>query len=222
MKAMILAAGRGERMRPLTDHRPKPLLEAGGAPLIVHQILRLRAAGLTEIVINHAHLGEQIEQALQDGSALGVRIRYSPEGEGRALETGGGIHHALPLLGDDPFLVVNGDIWCDLDYKHLRIRAGDLAQLVLVDNPEHHHDGDFALACGRVCAEGSPRLTFAGIGVYRPALFDGCMPGPFALAPLLREAMNADRCGGLHHRGAWLDIGTPERLQVLETMLRKP
>jgi MurNAc alpha-1-phosphate uridylyltransferase len=222
MKAMILAAGRGERMRPLTDHRPKPLLEAGGLPLIVHQILRLRAAGFTELVINHAHLGEQIEQALRDGNSLGVSIRYSPEGEGRALETGGGIHRALPLLGEEPFLVVNGDIWCDLDYAALKIAPRDLAQIVLVDNPEHHPNGDFRLSDGRVSTAGGPRLTFAGIGIYRPALFDGCTPGAFPLAPLLRRAMDAGRCGGLHHRGRWLDIGTPERLQALETMLRNP
>ncbi|NBC48681.1 MAG: NTP transferase domain-containing protein, partial [Gammaproteobacteria bacterium] len=221
MKAMILAAGRGERMRPLTDQRPKPLLEAGGKPLIIHQIERLRAAGFSELVINHAHLGGQIEQALGDGRALGVAIRYSPEGQGQALETGGGIHHALPLLGDGPFLVVNGDTWCDLDYRALRIAPADLAQIVLVDNPSHHPDGDFALQDGRVTDAGSPRLTFAGIGVYRPALFAACAPGAFPLAPLLRAAIAAGRCGGLHHRGHWLDIGTPERLQGLDTMLRK-
>jgi MurNAc alpha-1-phosphate uridylyltransferase len=221
MKAMILAAGRGERMRPLTDARPKPLLEAGGKPLIVHQIERLRAAGFCELVINHAHLGVQIERALGDGRALGIQIRYSPEGEGRALETGGGIHRALPLLGADPFLVVNGDIWCDLDYRAFRIAHADLAQIVLVDNPSHHPEGDFALQDGRVTDADGPRLTFAGIGIYRPALFAACSPGAFPLAPLLRAAIAAGRCGGLHHRGHWLDIGTPERLQALDTMLRK-
>lgn len=220
MKAMILAAGRGNRMRPLTDRTPKPLLKAGAARLIEHQIQRLRAADITELVINHAHLGEQIEQALGDGSAYGVRIRYSPEGEGRALETGGGIHRALPLLGPDPFLVVNGDIWCDLDYARLRISRTDLAQIVLVDNPRHHPRGDFALVDGRVLSTGEPRLTFAGIGLYRPALFKHCRPGAFPLAPLLTGAMDAGRCGGLHHQGAWLDIGTPERLQQLDRMLR--
>lgn len=220
MKAMILAAGRGNRMRPLTDRTPKPLLEAGGSALIVHQIRRLRAAGFADLVINHAHLGQQIEQALGDGSAYGVQIQYSPEGEGQALETGGGIHRALPLLGSDPFLVVNGDIWCDLDYRHLQISAPDLAQIVLVDNPPHHPDGDFALIGDRVHATG-PRLTFAGIGLYHPRLFDGCRPGAFPLAPLLRTAMQRDRCSGVHHRGTWLDIGTPERLQALDRMLRK-
>jgi MurNAc alpha-1-phosphate uridylyltransferase len=221
MKAMILAAGRGNRMRPLTDHVPKPLLMAGGARLIEHQIQRLRAAGCTELVINHAHLGAQIEQALGDGSAYGVRIQYSPEGEGQALETGGGIHRALPLLGSKPFLVVNGDIWCDLDYARLEISPFDLAQIVLVDNPAHHPNGDFALIGDRVQSTGEPRLTFAGIGLYRPALFEGCRPGAFALAPLLRGAMDAGRCAGLHHRGVWLDIGTPDRLQQLDGMLRK-
>jgi len=221
MKAMILAAGRGNRMRPLTDLTPKPLLEAGGTALIVHQIQQLRAAGLTELVINHAYLGEQIEQALGDGSAHAVQIQYSPEGEGQALETGGGIYHALPLLGAGPFLVVNGDIWCDLDYRQLQLSASDLAQIVLVDNPPHHLNGDFRLIGDRVENTPGPRLTFAGIGLYRPQLFDGCRPGAFPLAPLLRAAMKMGRCSGLHHRGAWLDIGTPERLQALDRMLRK-
>lgn len=220
MKAMILAAGRGKRMRPLTDHTPKPLLEVGGRALIVHQIRRLRDAGITELVINHAHLGEQIEQALGDGSAYDVRIQYSPEGPGQALETGGGIHRALALLGPEPFLVVNGDIWCDLNYRCLRISEQDLAQIVLVDNPPHHPEGDFALRAGRARLDVGPRLTFAGIGLYRPQLFAHCAPGAFPLAPLLRAAMTAGRCGALHHTGIWLDIGTPERLQTLDSMLR--
>ena len=152
MKAMILAAGRGERMRPLTDHTPKPLLPAGGKPLIVHHIERLAAAGLRDIVINHAHLGEQIETALGNGAGLGVNIAYSPEGEGRALETGGGIYKALTLLGPDPFLVINADIWTDLDFANLTLAPGDLAHLVLVDNPPHHPEGDFVLSHGRVLA----------------------------------------------------------------------
>ena len=221
MKAMILAAGRGNRMRPLTDHTPKPLLQAGGASLIAHQIRRLREAGFTELVINHAHLGEQIERALGDGSAEGVQIQYSPEGEGRALETGGGIYRALPLLGDGPFLVTNGDIWCDLDYRQLSLGDQDLAHIVLVDNPPHHLDGDFALSGDRVLTTGISRLTFSGIGLYRPELFTGCTGDAFPLAPLLRHAIISRRCGGLHHRGQWLDIGTPERLQALERMLRR-
>jgi N-acetyl-alpha-D-muramate 1-phosphate uridylyltransferase len=217
MKAMILAAGRGERMRPLTDHTPKPLLLAGGKALIVHHIERLAAAGLSDIVINHAHLGEQIEAALGDGGAFGVRIRYSPEG--RALETGGGIYCALPLLGSDPFLVINGDVWTDIDFSRLVLAPGDLAHLVLVDNPEHNTRGDFALRQGRVMADGDPRLTFSGVGIYHPDLFAGCAPGAFPLAPLLRSAMARGLVGGTHHRGTWIDIGTPQRLADLECIL---
>ena len=216
---MILAAGRGERMRPLTDHTPKPLLEVGGKPLIAWHMERLAAAGHRHLVINHAHLGEQIEQRLGDGGAWGVDIRYSAEGEGLALETGGGIFRALPLLRD-PFLVVNADVWCDVDFADLQIAADDLAQLVLVDNPPHHPQGDFSLAAGRVAQSGAERLTFSGIGLYRGALFDGCEPGAFPLAPLLRRAMDAGRVGGLHHRGQWLDVGTPERLRQLDQALR--
>ncbi|KAA6186278.1 nucleotidyltransferase family protein [Thiohalocapsa marina] len=222
MKAMILAAGRGERMRPLTDRTPKPLLQAGGKALIEHQIYRLRAAGVRELVINHAHLGAQIEQRLGDGRDHGVHIRYSAEGQGQgqALETGGGIFRALPLLGPEPFLVINGDIWCDVDYGRLRHRSGDLASLVLVDNPPHHPQGDFTLdARGRVSAGKGPRLTFSGVGIYHPDLFAGCSDGPFRLAPLLTAAMARDRVGGMHHRGHWLDVGTPERLQALRQML---
>nr|WP_155450735.1 nucleotidyltransferase family protein [Allochromatium palmeri] len=214
---MILAAGRGERMRPLTDHTPKPLLQAGGKPLIQHHIERLAAAGLRELVINHAHLGQQIEAALGDGSAFGVEIRYSPEAQ--ALETGGGIFQALPLLGAEPFLVVNGDVWTDVDLGGLTISAGDLAHLVLVDNPPHNPEGDFALSDGRVRSEGRPRLTFSGIGLYRPELFDGQTPGAFPLAPLLRQAMANGRVGGRHHDGHWFDIGTPERLAALDGWL---
>jgi MurNAc alpha-1-phosphate uridylyltransferase len=214
---MILAAGRGERMRPLTDHIPKPLLRAGGKPLIVHHIERLAAAGLSDIVINHAHLGEQIKAALGDGAAFGVHIRYSPEG--RALETGGGIYRALPLLGPDPFLVVNGDVWTDIDFTRLALAPGDLAHLVLVDNPAHNTRGDFALQQGRVLADGDDRLTFSGVGIYHPDLFAGCTPGAFPLAPLLRSAMARGLVGGTHHRGIWVDIGTPERLADLDRML---
>ena len=217
--AMILAAGRGERMRPLTDHTPKPLLEVGGKPLIAWHIERLAAAGHRHLVINHAHLGEQIEQRLGDGGAWGVDIQYSAEGEGLALETGGGIFRALPLLRD-PFLVVNADVWCDVDFADLHIAAQDLAQLLLVDNPPHHPQGDFSLVAGRVAQSGAERLTFSGIGLYRAALFDGCEPGAFPLAPLLRRAMDAGRVGGSRHRGQWLDVGTPERLRQLDQALR--
>lgn len=221
MKAMILAAGRGNRMRPLTDTTPKPLLAAGGRSLIEHQIVKLAAAGFTDLVVNHAHLGERIETHLGDGSRYGVSIRYSAEGQGKALETGGGVFKALGLLSDGatPFVVTNGDVWCDFDYARLGIADGDLASIVLVDNPGHNSDGDFALVQGRVSRSGSHRSTFAGIGVYRPALFDGCTAGAFALAPLLHRAMDAGRVGGLHHAGRWVDVGTPERLAALDRML---
>lgn len=217
---MILAAGRGERMRPLTDHTPKPLLLVGGKPLIVWHIERLVASGIRHLVINHAHLGEQIERALGDGSQWDAQIRYSPEGEGQALETGGGIHRALPMLGDDPFLVVNGDVWVNVDYAELTLRASCLAHLVLVENPSHNPDGDFHLdPHGLVLAEGSPRLTFSGVGVYHPALFADCLPGAFPLAPLLRQAMQAGRVSGQHYDGAWVDVGTPARLADLNERL---
>ena len=224
-RAMILAAGRGERMRPLTDHTPKPLLPVGGKPLIVWHIERLRAAGFTELVINHAHLGHRLEEALGDGSAFGVRIAWSPEAT--ALETAGGIRHALPLLGDEPFVVINGDVFCDADFAALRAAAerlcadGALAHLLLVDNPEHHPEGDFRLAAdGHVHADGNPRLTFSGLGAYHPALFAGLPDNtPAKLAPLLREAMAAGKVFGQHHTGRWIDVGTPERLAELDCQL---
>ena len=224
-RAMILAAGRGERMRPLTDHTPKPLLPVGGKPLIVWHIERLRAAGFTELVINHAHLGHRLEEALGDGAALGVRIAWSPEAS--ALETAGGIRHALPLLGDAPFVVVNGDVFCDADFAALRSAAerlradGPLAHLLLVDNPEHHPEGDFHLdSDGLVHADGQPRLTFSGLGAYHPALFTDLADNtPAKLAPLLRAAMNAGKVGGRHHAGRWIDVGTPERLAELDREL---
>jgi N-acetyl-alpha-D-muramate 1-phosphate uridylyltransferase len=219
MHAMILAAGRGERMRPLTDHTPKPLLNVGGRALIEHHLVRLAAAGYRDVVINLAHLGERIRDRLGDGTRFGLAIAYSPEGE--ALETGGGIRRALPLLGQGPFLVVNGDIWCDHPLTAPTLAADDLAHLVLVDNPPHHPHGDFRLEDARVRAEGTPRLTFSGIGWYRPELFLDHPQGRFPLAPLLREAMDTDRVSGAHHRGRWLDVGTPERLAVLERWLSR-
>lgn len=226
--AMILAAGRGERMRPLTDHTPKPLLPVAGKPLIEYQVEALAAAGFRTLVINHAHLGIQIEQALGNGSRWGLRIAYSPEGEGRALETGGGIFKALPLLGPDPFLVVNGDIWCQPDYSSLELPPGRLAHLLLVDNPPHHPGGDFLLREGLALdpAAGSvadgPRLTFSGIGIYDPDLFAGCRPGAFPLAPLLRAAMGRGQVSAERHSGFWLDVGTPQRLAELERRLTEP
>ena len=221
MKAMILAAGRGVRMHPLTDTTPKPLLAAGGKPLIVWQLEKLALAGFTEVVINHAHLGHMIEAALGDGSRFGVSIHYSPERE--ALETAGGIALALPLLGTEPFLVINADIYTDYDFAALAgvdLRDG-LAHLLLVDNPPQHPRGDFALEAGRVRETGKHLLTFSGIGVYAPRLFGG-IPyiAKVPLAPILRKAMAADRVSGEHYRGRWHDIGTAERLQSLDTELR--
>ena len=226
MRAMILAAGRGERMRPLTDTTPKPLLAVGGKPLIVWHIERLVAAGLRDIVINHAWLGQRIVDHLGDGGAYGARLRYSAEAA--ALETAGGIAQALPLLGDAPFLVINGDIWCDWDPAQARRQAAALdaagaqAWLLLVDNPPQHPQGDFRLEDdGRVADDGAPKLTFAGIGLYRPALFDPVARGSAApLAPLLRQAM-ARRAGiGARHAGRWTDVGTPQRLAALDGQLR--
>jgi len=224
MKAMILAAGRGERMRPLTDETPKPLLAVGGKPLIVWHIEALVRAGIRDIVINHAHLGHLLEAALGDGGRYGARIAWSPEGE--ALETAGGIANALPLLGDEPFAVINGDIACDFDYARLTpagtsLEARDLlAHLVLVPNPPHHPQGDFALSDGRVAERGKPMYTFSGIGLYSPALFAGIARGAKAqLAPLLRAAMPDGKVSGELYAGRWMDVGTPERLAELDRLL---
>ena len=216
MIAMILAAGRGERMRPLTDDRPKPLLLAAGKPLIEHTILSLVANGFTDIVINHAHLGIQIEQYLNDGHQFGANICYSPEGE-HALETAGGIINALPLLGDRPFLVVNGDIATDFPFKQLKHRTVDLAHLVLVDNPPHHPDGDFGLDnSGLVTDNSTEQFTFSGIGVYRKELFTDLPRGSRKLGPVLRQAIADGRVTGQKMEGFWMDIGNPERLQALD------
>ena len=224
MKAMILAAGRGERMRPFTDRLPKGLLEAGGRPLIAHLIERLARSGYTELVVNVSHLAGMFERELGDGSRYGARIAYSREA--RPLETGGGIAFALPLLGDAPFLVVNGDIYCDFDFARLAAPAtalasgAGLAHLVLVDNPPHHPGGDFSLGAGKVSADGPERLTFSGIGVYAPALFATVTRGSRRqLAALLRPAMALGLVSGEHHRGLWMDIGTPLRLKALERVL---
>jgi MurNAc alpha-1-phosphate uridylyltransferase len=213
---MILAAGRGERMRPLTLSRPKPLLEVGGRALIDHHVAALAASGFRSIVINLSWLGTQIRAHLGDGAAFGVAIEYSDEGP-EPLETGGGIYRALPLLGADPFVVVNGDVWTDYPYRDLRDRLadGDLAHLVLVPNPVHHPDGDFVLAADRVVETTGERLTFSGIGVYRPELFAGLADGIFRLAPLVRAAARNNRVSAEQYSGAWYDIGTPERLETL-------
>jgi MurNAc alpha-1-phosphate uridylyltransferase len=202
-------------MRPLTDHTPKPLLPVCGKSLIEYQIERLAAAGITELVINHGHLGQQIEDKLGDGRQYGVSIRYSPEGP-RPLETGGGIFNALPLLGCAPFAIVNADLWCDYPLAHLPHDPPGLAHLVLIDNPPHNPDGDFAFAQHYVMLENAPRLTYSGIGVYRPELFAECQPGAFPLVPLLRHAIARGLVSGEHFRGQWFDIGTPERLEELE------
>ncbi len=218
MKAMILAAGRGERMRPLTDHTPKPLLMVAGRPLIEHTILQLVSAGITQIVINHAHLGQQIEDRLGNGNDLSAEIVYSPEGE--ALETAGGIVNALPLLGNEPFLVVNGDIASDFPFATLKQTPIHLAHLVLINNPAHHLNGDFNLNNkGLVKDEEGQKLTFSGIGLYRPELFASTPPGKSKLAPILRKAMALNEVTGEHYSGFWMDIGTPERLQELESRL---
>jgi N-acetyl-alpha-D-muramate 1-phosphate uridylyltransferase len=232
MKAMILAAGRGERMRPLTDHTPKPLLKVGGKSLIVWHLERLAKAGIKEIVINHAHLGHMIEAALGSGAEWGVSIEYSPEKV--ALETAGGIANALHLLGSEPFLVVNGDTFTEIDFASLAPRplAGEglgrgaavqdnLAHLVLIDNPPQHPNGDFAIHNGMLQNTGKQMLTFSGVGVYHPALFADIIKGqPAKLAPLLRLAIDNHAATAQYYQGMWHDIGTPERLQALDTQLR--
>ncbi len=218
MKAMILAAGKGERLRPLTLHTPKPLVRAGGVPLIEYHLRAIKSADVEDVVINHAWLGQQIEDYLGDGRQWGLKIRYSPEGE--PLETGGGIFRALPLLGDEPFLVVNGDIWVDFDFSSLMKPLKGLAHLVLVDNPPHHPDGDFALIDGHVHDDAAqPRLTYSGIAVLHPQLFAGCTEGAFKLAPLLRDAMAKGLVTGERFGGRWVDVGTHERLAEVEQIL---
>ena len=221
---MILAAGRGERMRPLTDRVPKCLLQVGGKSLIEWHLEKLAVAGFTEVVINHAWLGEQIEAQLGSGVRFGLHIHYSAEGE--ALETAGGIAKALPLLGEGAFLVVNGDVYCEFDFASLSSAAANvrsgliLAHLVLVDNPAHHPGGDFVLDASRVRTEGSSKLTFSGIGIYSPALFAGIVRGARGqLAPLLRQAMALDRVTGQRYDGWWVDVGTPERLAQLDAQV---
>jgi MurNAc alpha-1-phosphate uridylyltransferase len=233
-RALIFAAGRGERMRPFTDRTPKPLLEVGGKRLIEWHLEKLAAAGVREVVINIAHLAAQFAPALGDGSRWNLAIHYSHEGD-EPLETGGGLLHALPLLGgDEPFLVVNGDIWCDLDFARLPSQIDGLAHLVLVDNPPQHLQGDFHLdAGGRVHGRGFPIYTYSGIGVYRAGILDrwrdvvGQVPGAafdppyFPLAPLLFAAAARGEVSGQHHAGAWTDVGTPQRLQELDIRLRE-
>lgn len=222
MQALILAAGRGQRMRPLTDRTPKPLLEVAGKPLIQYHVERLAAAGVRDLIINHARFGDQIEARLGSGNAFGVSIHYSAEGD-QPLETGGGIRNALALIDSDPFLVVNADVYTDFPFAELAMPAETLAHLLLVDNPGHNNAGDFALADGRVWyAADVPgrRYTYSGIGLYRQALFADQPAGAFPLAPLLREAAATGRVSGQHYAGVWIDVGTPERLRSLDAALR--
>jgi MurNAc alpha-1-phosphate uridylyltransferase len=229
--ALIFAAGLGERMRPLTERTPKPLLEAGGKPLIAWHLEKLAVAGVNYVVINTSHLAEQFPEALGDGSRWGLRIRYAYEGA-TPLETGGGMLNALPLLGPEPFLAISGDVWCDTDFAALPAEPDGLAHLLMVDNPVHHPEGDFALdSDGRLHADGTPRLTYSGIGVFRRELLDGwreavgadpgahARPPRFKLRPLLEAAMARGGLGATHHRGRWTDVGTPERLARLDAEL---
>ena len=213
---MILAAGKGERMRPLTLSLPKPLIEVNGRPLIEHHIRALAAAGITELVINHAWLGAQLEAALGDGSRLGVAIRFSAEGE--PLETGGGIFRALPLLGSAPFVLVNGDIRTDFAFGTLALPTGCLARLVLVDNPPHHPSGDFGLVDERITLDAQEKLTYSGIAVLHPQLFTGCTAGAFKLVDVLRPAIAAGQVSGQRLDGRWVDVGTLERLAEAERL----
>jgi MurNAc alpha-1-phosphate uridylyltransferase len=216
MRAMILAAGRGERLRPLTDTLPKPLVEVRGKPLIEHHIEALSTAGFREIVINQGHLGDLLRETIGDGGRWNITIHWSDE-QPAALETGGGIHRALPLLGSTPFLVVNGDIWTDYPFTRLRAVKCDWAHLVMIANPAHHPRGDFALQGARIRNEGEEKLTFSGIGVYHPRLFDACEPGKFSVVPLLRAAMENHLVTGENYAGCWDDIGTLERLAAIES-----
>jgi N-acetyl-alpha-D-muramate 1-phosphate uridylyltransferase len=249
MKALIFAAGRGERMRPLTDHTPKPLLAAGGSRLIEWHLHKLATLGVTDVVVNTSWLAAQFPATLGDGARYGLRLHYSEEGP-EPLETGGGMLKALALLGDAPFIAINGDVYCDMDLSLLQLGDTDLASLVLVDNPEHHPNGDFHLETGLETGSGahltpfqgrlldtatpdSQRLTFAGIGLYRPQLLDGWrevigatpganeIPPRFKLAPLLYAAVRSGRVAGLHHRGWWTDVGTPQRLAELAAQLQE-
>ncbi|MGY6554005.1 MAG: N-acetylmuramate alpha-1-phosphate uridylyltransferase MurU [Wenzhouxiangella sp.] len=218
MRAMILAAGRGERLQPLTNRIPKPLIEVGGKPLIVRHLEALAAAGFSEVIINLAWLGDKIRAALGNGANFGLSILYSEEPPG-ALETAGAIVQALPRLGDQPFVVIAGDVLCDYAFDRLRPPTGkDLGHLVMVDNPEHHPGGDFALVAGRLRNTAKPRLTFSGIGVYTPALFADLAPGRRALRPVFNAAIAADRLSAEHHRGLWCDIGTAERLTAAQRL----
>ncbi len=219
MKAMLLAAGRGERMRPLTDSLPKPLVPVAGRPLIAWHLTALAAAGYREVVVNTSWLAEALHAALGDGASFGVRITWSDEGP-VPLETGGGIFRAVPLLGPGPFLVVNADIWTDIDFARLELESDAHAHLVLVANPPHNVRGDFGLDGDRVVSRDTDRFTYSGVGVFRPEFFHDSSAGGFPLLPLLNRAIAARRLRGELHRGAWSDVGTAERLAALDARLR--
>ena len=214
-----MAAGRGERMRPITDALPKPLVPVAGKPLIAYHLERLAAAGVRKVVINLSWLGEHIRSALGDGRDFGLAIAYSEEGP-VPLETGGGIFRALPLLGSGPFLVVNGDTWSDIDYGHLALEDGAHGRIVLVSNPTHNTRGDFGLEGDLVVDREVDRFTYSGVGVYRPEFFAGCSPGRFPMLPLLKRAISSRLLRGELHRGEWCDVGTPERLATLDADVR--
>jgi len=214
MKAMLLAAGRGERLRPLTDSVPKCLVDVRGQTLIERHLEHLRDAGIGSVVINLGWLGSQIEEKIGSGARYGLEVRYSREGED-ILETGGGIHRALPLLGPEPFAVINADIYTDMPVPTIVPAPGHLAHLVLVPTPDYRDRGDFDLAGGMVRNSDRPGLTFSGVAIYRPAFFEGCRPGRFPLAPLLRDAVQRGRVSGSLYAGLWADVGTPERLAAL-------
>ncbi|NQY26467.1 MAG: nucleotidyltransferase family protein [Piscirickettsiaceae bacterium] len=221
MKVIILSAGRGERLRPLTDQTPKPLLQAGKYRLIEYTIQSLVKAGFKEIIINTAHLAEQFSAILGDGHQFGTQITYSPEAEG-GLETAGGIINALPLLGNDPFLVVNGDIWTDYPFENLTttgLADNTLCHLVLVSNPQHHPQGDFALSSSLISIEGHDKYTYSGIGIYHPTMFSDYDVQRLALKPLLLKAIEQQQATGEIYQGNWSDIGTVERLQELTSQL---
>lgn len=214
MMAMILAAGRGERLRPLTDQVPKSLIEVRGQSLLEMHLEKLRDAGIETVVINLGWLGEQIVACVGAGTAFGLEVIYSPEGD-NILETGGGIHKALPVLGSDPFLVVNADIYTDMPIPDVTLGIDTLGHLVMVPTPDYRDHGDFGLRDGLVRNDVAPTLTFSGVAIYRPEFFDGCEAGRFPLAPMLREAADAGRLTGAVYEGLWADIGTPERLDAI-------
>ena len=217
MKAMILAAGYGKRLRPLTDHTPKPLVSIGGKPLIVHHLEKIAQTGITEVIINLGHLGAKIPETLGNGDTWGLSIQYSEEGPD-PLETGGGMAKALPLLGSETFLLVNGDVWCDLDFSSIprSLESNDQSLLYLVSQPDWRERGDFSLVNGRVVESESPQYLYAGIALYHPSILEGAKVEKFSIVPRLKQAITSDRVAGILHQGEWDDVGTPERLHAIQ------